>query len=181
MNAYNMKESNNTEPYFQLSMSLADTAEVSKIVEGHWALSFTSAGEKLPLVVDPSLVFGMNSSLRRPLRLLCLYKPRRWGLCGRSASSPWWQPSLSMAWCVNWRCSRSCSRRAVAHGACGSRVRRSTRLTLARRCCWPCKACRPCPANKMQSVCKSRSALQLTHRHAVRLPSWQSASSRLNS
>jgi hypothetical protein len=32
MNAYNMKESDNTEPFFKLSMSLADTAQVLRVV-----------------------------------------------------------------------------------------------------------------------------------------------------
>ena len=78
MNVYGMADSKNTEPYFKLSMSLADTAEVSQIVEGHWAIAFVDEGEagladgaalpKLPFVVDPVVVFGPTSSFAAPTR-----------------------------------------------------------------------------------------------------------------
>jgi len=93
MNVYNMDESDNTEPFYKLSLSMADTAQVTMIAEGHWAISFleTAADEeaedttaptddktstaqgsgtatvaKLPFVVDPTVVFGMGTSLVFP-------------------------------------------------------------------------------------------------------------------
>lgn len=84
MNVYKMEESKNKGPYFKLSLSLDDTAQVSQIVQGHWAISFveneadesttdttttttlTKSYEKLPFVVDPTMIFGMNTGLYEP-------------------------------------------------------------------------------------------------------------------
>jgi hypothetical protein len=84
MNVYNMEDSYNTEPFIKLSMDMADTAEVSMIAQGHWAISFVENGSdegeaegvekesegdsftKLPFVVDPAVIFGQETSYAKP-------------------------------------------------------------------------------------------------------------------
>jgi hypothetical protein len=60
---YNMKGSDNKQPFVKLTASLADTAISTEIVQGNWALSFTDDGTPLPFVVDPSVVFGQDTAL----------------------------------------------------------------------------------------------------------------------
>merc|ERR1719453_432271 len=67
MNVYNMQKKS-TLPYFKLSQSPADGTAVTAVQQGHWALSFLESGEGeqhelLPVVVDPKLVFGEDSTL----------------------------------------------------------------------------------------------------------------------
>jgi hypothetical protein len=60
---YNMKKTDNTQPFAKLTASLADTAISTEIVQGNWALSFAEDGTRLPFVVDPSVVFGQDTAL----------------------------------------------------------------------------------------------------------------------
>lgn len=79
MNVYNMDETGNTKPFFKLSASLADTAEVTAIVEGHWAIGYVESPETmqddgeayhaLPFIVDPNVIFDQDTSLRTPVKL----------------------------------------------------------------------------------------------------------------
>lgn len=92
MNVYNMAESSSTEPFYKLSLSMADTAQVTMIEQGHWAISFlefkadkdadeddapvddktstaksgASTVDKLPFIVDPAVIFGQGTSLAIP-------------------------------------------------------------------------------------------------------------------
>jgi len=91
MNVYNMKESENTAPFYKLSLDMADTAEVTQVVEGHWAIAFVEGADasddaavadddaseaaqdlaaaqeaRLPFLVDPVVVFGKTTSFAYP-------------------------------------------------------------------------------------------------------------------
>ncbi len=54
-------------PYFRVRASMDDSAEVSQVEAGHFALGFDEQGAPLPMLVDPSLVFAYDTSLRRPV------------------------------------------------------------------------------------------------------------------
>ncbi|KAG5184532.1 hypothetical protein JKP88DRAFT_48182 [Tribonema minus] len=65
--AFNYKESAHTLPFFKLTASVADSEEVTMVVEGNWALSYIeqdgelmdgSVHSLLPIVADPTTVFG---------------------------------------------------------------------------------------------------------------------------
>lgn len=55
-------------PYFKLSASTADSAQVQMITEGNFAVSFVegSDAELLPIVVDPASIFGADTTLTVP-------------------------------------------------------------------------------------------------------------------
>lgn len=58
-------------PFYRLRASSADSAEVSAIQAGHFYLAVAETdssqpGDPLPMVVDPRLVFGADTSLRHP-------------------------------------------------------------------------------------------------------------------
>ena len=55
-------------PYFRARASLEDSAEVSAIEAGNFALGFEEDGALLPMLVDPALVFSYDTSLRRAVR-----------------------------------------------------------------------------------------------------------------
>ena len=55
-------------PYFRARASLEDSAEVSAIEAGHFALGFEEDGALLPVLVDPALIFSYDTSLRRAVR-----------------------------------------------------------------------------------------------------------------
>ena len=55
-------------PYFRARASLEDSAEVSAIEAGNFALGFEEDGALLPVLVDPALVFSYDTSLRRAVR-----------------------------------------------------------------------------------------------------------------
>lgn len=60
-------------PFYRLQASAADTAEVTAIRAGHFYLAFVSEGEQgrlLPVMVDPTLVFGQNTALNAPDRFM---------------------------------------------------------------------------------------------------------------
>ncbi|MBP9075011.1 MAG: hypothetical protein KBG20_22070 [Caldilineaceae bacterium] len=55
-------------PYYRLGASAADTAEVSAIRAGHFYVAFTEGqSAPLPVLVDPAVIFGADTSLYRPL------------------------------------------------------------------------------------------------------------------
>jgi hypothetical protein len=63
-------------PYYRLSMLPTDTEQVTIQEAGHWCLSIidenmdtNSAPELLPIIYDPSIVFGDDTTLIRPTRL----------------------------------------------------------------------------------------------------------------
>jgi hypothetical protein len=56
-------------PFFRLRASVSDSAEVGRVQAGNFFLSFSSQqGEdcRLPVIVDPPLVFGMDTSFAKP-------------------------------------------------------------------------------------------------------------------
>ncbi len=60
-------------PFYRLRASAADRAEVSTIVAGHFALGsseLNQAVQQLPVIIDPALVFGEDTSLYAPARFL---------------------------------------------------------------------------------------------------------------
>lgn len=81
MNVYNVglagRSGNQiTEPFFHISQDTADTAQVKIIKDGYFALAFVDGEEGeleangkrrlLPFVVDPSVVFGTDTTLTNP-------------------------------------------------------------------------------------------------------------------
>lgn len=50
-------------PYYRLRASSEDTAEITEIKEGHFAIGFTPDGGLLPVIADPELVFAYNLAL----------------------------------------------------------------------------------------------------------------------
>lgn len=77
MNVYNVDSEDGriTEPFFHISQDPADTAQVKIVHDGHFAVSFIEdEGEvdayglypTLPFVVDPSLVYGVDTTLTQP-------------------------------------------------------------------------------------------------------------------
>ena len=55
-------------PYYKLSASTADSAQVQLIKEGNFAIAYVETEEKtlLPIIVDPDAVFGEDTTLREP-------------------------------------------------------------------------------------------------------------------
>ena len=73
MNVYNMQESAGREPFFHISASTADTAQVQVIKEGHFVIAFVEHEETsndlnalLPFIVDPTVVFDQDTELSSP-------------------------------------------------------------------------------------------------------------------
>eukprot|EP01041_Mallomonas_annulata_P010553 gene10553-22012_t len=71
MNVYNLGAGTITQPFFHISQGTADTAQVQMIKDGHFVVAFEvtedhSAPSPLPFVVDPSLVFGVDTTLTDP-------------------------------------------------------------------------------------------------------------------
>jgi hypothetical protein len=78
MNVYNVKSDGAiTEPFFHISQGTGDTAEIQIIKEGHFSVAFIEEGDgvkidsdglytPLPFIVDPSVVFGTDTSLTNP-------------------------------------------------------------------------------------------------------------------
>jgi hypothetical protein len=66
MEVYNLDQN---VPFYRLRASVADTTEVSSIEAGHYMLTFCDGPDGsriLPAIVDPTLVFGQNTSLGTP-------------------------------------------------------------------------------------------------------------------
>lgn len=78
MNVYNVASENGiTEPFFHVSQSTGDVAQVQIIKDGHFAVAFIEDGEgstldsdnlykALPFIVDPSVVFNTDTSMSNP-------------------------------------------------------------------------------------------------------------------
>ena len=78
MNVYNAgSEGGITEPFFHISQGTGDTAQVQIIKDGHFSVAFIEDGEgvnmdrnglhfPLSVIVDPSAVFGTDTSLTNP-------------------------------------------------------------------------------------------------------------------
>lgn len=77
MNVYNVDSPDGkiTEPFFHISQDPADTAEVQIVTDGHFAVSFIEdsasldkdgAYTALPIIVDPSVVYGTDTTLIHP-------------------------------------------------------------------------------------------------------------------
>lgn len=54
-------------PFYRLKASASDRAEVETVSAGHFAMGASRTG-RLPVIVDPSLIFGQNTSLHMPER-----------------------------------------------------------------------------------------------------------------
>ncbi len=52
-------------PYFRVRASMADTACVTAIAGGNYGFACDGTGERLPVVTDPSLVFGYDCSMQK--------------------------------------------------------------------------------------------------------------------
>ena len=74
MNVFNM-HGDNTQPFYHISQGTADTAQVQIIKEGHFVVSFIEGvsatyhknlHDMLPFIVDPSVVFGTDTTLMNP-------------------------------------------------------------------------------------------------------------------
>ena len=57
-------------PFFRVRASMEDTASVTEVKGGNYALAVTEDGEKLPPIVDMNVIFGYDSSLERPVNFL---------------------------------------------------------------------------------------------------------------
>lgn len=53
-------------PFYKLRASSGDTAEVSAIEAGNFALAFSADGERLPVLADPVTVFGFDTAFSTP-------------------------------------------------------------------------------------------------------------------
>ena len=56
-------------PFFKLKVEPSDKAEMERIEGGFFAFT-VQHGQSVPIIVDPDLVFGMDTSLRTPLGLM---------------------------------------------------------------------------------------------------------------
>lgn len=54
-------------PYYRVRASLQDSAAVSTVDAGNFALGFDEDGNLLPVLADPACLFGYDVSLRRPV------------------------------------------------------------------------------------------------------------------
>lgn len=50
-------------PYYRVRASIADSIAVQEIKEGNYGFAVTEDGDKLPVIVDPEVVFGYDTSL----------------------------------------------------------------------------------------------------------------------
>lgn len=50
-------------PYFRVRTSIADSIAVQEIKEGNYGFAVTEDGDRLPVIVDPEVVFGYDTSL----------------------------------------------------------------------------------------------------------------------
>jgi hypothetical protein len=53
-------------PFYKLRASSGDSAEVSAIQTGNFALAFSADGERLPVLADPVTVFGFDTAFTHP-------------------------------------------------------------------------------------------------------------------
>ncbi len=58
-----VEDAENRLPYFRVRASIADSIAVQEIKEGNYSFAVTENGEKLPVIVDPEVVFSYDTSL----------------------------------------------------------------------------------------------------------------------
>lgn len=56
-------------PYFRVRASIADSIAVQEIREGNYSFAVTADGERLPVIVDPEIVFSYDTALTRAVGL----------------------------------------------------------------------------------------------------------------
>lgn len=54
-------------PYYRVRASLEDTAKVTSVKGGNFKLAFVEDGQPLPTIVQPSLIFGWDTSMVNPV------------------------------------------------------------------------------------------------------------------
>lgn len=54
-------------PYYRVRASLEDTAKVTSVKGGNFKLAFVKDGQPLPTIVQPSLIFGWDTSMVNPV------------------------------------------------------------------------------------------------------------------
>ncbi|MFP4661601.1 MAG: hypothetical protein ACLFPF_05370 [Halanaerobiales bacterium] len=64
---YNLE---NQIPFYRVKATTDDSPEVRKLVKGHFYLATNEKDELLSPLVDPAVVFGMDTSFRRPLNFV---------------------------------------------------------------------------------------------------------------
>jgi hypothetical protein len=57
-------------PFYRLRSSIADSVEVTGYEAGHFYVTVTGDGDRLPVLVDPAALFGENTALSSPDRLV---------------------------------------------------------------------------------------------------------------
>ena len=53
--------------YYRVRASMEDSAVVTAVEGGNFALGLTEKGRRLPVIADPQIIFGHDTSLTRPL------------------------------------------------------------------------------------------------------------------
>lgn len=56
-------------PYFRVRASVADSIAVQEIEEGNYSFAVTESGERLPIIVDPEVIFSYDTSLTKAVEL----------------------------------------------------------------------------------------------------------------
>ena len=62
-----VEDSKERTPYYRVKASIEDSAEVQMVEDGNFALGWDENGGLLPVFVDPGVVFGYDSALRRAI------------------------------------------------------------------------------------------------------------------
>lgn len=57
-------------PYFRVRASMDDTISVREINEGNFAAAVDADGNRLPAIIDPAVVFGYDTSLKKPVNFI---------------------------------------------------------------------------------------------------------------
>lgn len=57
-------------PFYRVRFSTKDRAQVSRVEEGNFMVSVWGEGKRLPIAVDPDVIFGYDTSLERPIGFL---------------------------------------------------------------------------------------------------------------
>ncbi len=55
-------------PFYRTRASIVDTASVTEVIEGNFSFGCLANGEKLPVIVDPDVIFSYDSSLTNPVK-----------------------------------------------------------------------------------------------------------------
>ena len=57
-------------PFYRVRASMVDTASVTGVKGGNFALAVDETGKRLPCIVDPEVIFGYDSSFVKPVEFL---------------------------------------------------------------------------------------------------------------